>query len=102
MRSPPCPGPTIDKVANDFAGKVKVVKVNTEDAPEIAAKYRISAIPQIMALAAATSSSIVLSGREVRGRYRQDAHLPSAPEQYRIPPADLRVSAGGVVMPLAP
>lgn len=41
-------GPTIDKIANDFAGKVKVVKVNTEDAPEIAAKYRISAIPQIM------------------------------------------------------
>lgn len=41
-------GPTIDKVANDFAGKVKVVKLNTEEAPEIAAKYRISAIPQIM------------------------------------------------------
>ena len=40
--------PTIDKIANDFAGKVKVAKVNTEDAPEIAAKYRISAIPQIM------------------------------------------------------
>ena len=29
-------------------GKVKVAKLNTEDAPEIAAKYRISAIPQIM------------------------------------------------------
>jgi thioredoxin 1 len=41
-------GPTIDKIADDFAGKVKVGKVNTEDAPEIAAKYRISAIPQIM------------------------------------------------------
>jgi thioredoxin 1 len=40
--------PTIDKIANDFVGKVKVAKVNTEDAPEIAAKYRISAIPQIM------------------------------------------------------
>lgn len=40
--------PTIDKIADDFAGKVKVVKLNTEDAPEIAAKYRISAIPQIM------------------------------------------------------
>jgi thioredoxin 1 len=40
--------PIIDKVATDFAGKVKVVKLNTEDAPEIAAKYRISAIPQIM------------------------------------------------------
>jgi thioredoxin 1 len=40
--------PTIDKIANDFVGKVKVAKLNTEDAPEIAAKYRISAIPQIM------------------------------------------------------
>jgi thioredoxin 1 len=40
--------PTIDKIADDFAGKVKVAKVNTEDAPEIAAKYRISAIPQLM------------------------------------------------------
>jgi thioredoxin 1 len=40
--------PTIDKIATDFAGRVKVGKVNTEDAPEIAAKYRISAIPQVM------------------------------------------------------
>jgi thioredoxin 1 len=40
--------PTIDKIANDFAGRVKVAKVNTEDAPEIAARYRISAIPQVM------------------------------------------------------
>lgn len=40
--------PTIDKIADDFAGKVKVAKLNTEDAPEIAARYRISAIPQIM------------------------------------------------------
>jgi thioredoxin 1 len=41
-------GPTIDKIADAYVGKVKVGKVNTEDAPEIAAKYRISAIPQIM------------------------------------------------------
>jgi thioredoxin 1 len=40
--------PTIDKIAADFAGKVKVAKLNTEDAPEIAARYRISAIPQLM------------------------------------------------------
>ena|SRR5436190_18225197 len=40
--------PTIEKVANDFAGKVKVVKLNTEDAQEIATKYRITAIPQLM------------------------------------------------------
>jgi thioredoxin 1 len=40
--------PLIDKIADDFAGKVKVGKLNTEDAPEIAAKYRINAIPQLM------------------------------------------------------
>jgi len=40
--------PTIDKIAASYSDKVKVAKVNTEDAPEIAARYRISAIPQIM------------------------------------------------------
>jgi thioredoxin 1 len=40
--------PTIDKIANDFAGKVKVGKLNTDHAQEIAIRYRISAIPQIM------------------------------------------------------
>jgi thioredoxin 1 len=40
--------PTIDKIADTFSGKVKVAKVNTEDAQEIATKYRISAIPQLM------------------------------------------------------
>jgi thioredoxin 1 len=40
--------PLIDKIAKDFQGKVKVAKLNTEDAPEIASRYRISAIPQLM------------------------------------------------------
>jgi thioredoxin 1 len=40
--------PTIDKIANDFAGRGKVVKLNTEDGPEIAARFRISAIPQLL------------------------------------------------------
>ncbi len=40
--------PTIDKIADAFVGKVKVAKLNTDDAQEIATKYRISAIPQIM------------------------------------------------------
>jgi thioredoxin 1 len=40
--------PTIDKIADQFVGKVKVAKLNTEDAPDIAAKYRINAIPQLL------------------------------------------------------
>jgi len=41
-------GPTIDKIADQFAGKVKVGKLNTDEAPEIAVKYGISAIPQVL------------------------------------------------------
>ena len=40
--------PTIDKVAEQFAGKVKVGKLNTDEAQDVAIRYRISAIPQIM------------------------------------------------------
>ena len=40
--------PTIDKLADQFAGKVKVGKLNTDDSPDIAVKYGISAIPQIL------------------------------------------------------
>ena len=40
--------PTIDKIADQFAGKVKVGKLNTDESPDIAVKYGISAIPQIL------------------------------------------------------
>ncbi len=39
--------PLIDKVAAQFAGKVKVGKLNVDDAQEIAAKYAVHTIPRI-------------------------------------------------------
>ncbi len=41
-------GPTIDKLAAVYAGKIKVGKLNTDDSPDVAAKYRISGIPAIL------------------------------------------------------
>lgn len=41
-------GPTIDKLANDYAGKVKVGKVDTDANREIALKYRIESIPTVI------------------------------------------------------
>jgi thioredoxin 1 len=41
-------GPTIDKLATQYAGKIKVGKLNTDDSPDVAAKYRISGIPAIL------------------------------------------------------
>ncbi len=40
--------PTIDKVAEENAGKVLVCKVNVDDSPETAAKYGIRGIPTII------------------------------------------------------
>jgi thioredoxin 1 len=39
--------PTIDKVATQFAGKVKVGKLNVDDAQDIAVKYNITSIPRV-------------------------------------------------------
>ena len=41
-------GPTIDKLADQFAGKVKVGKLNTDDQQEIAVRYGINSIPQLL------------------------------------------------------
>jgi thioredoxin 1 len=40
-------GPVIERVAGQFAGKVKVGKLNIDDNQDIAVKYQISSIPQI-------------------------------------------------------
>jgi thioredoxin 1 len=40
--------PTIDKLAGQYAGKVKVGKLNTDENPDVAVKYGISGIPQVL------------------------------------------------------
>jgi thioredoxin 1 len=40
--------PTIDKIADSYAGKVKVGKVDTDSNREVAMKYGISAIPTVI------------------------------------------------------
>ena len=40
--------PTIDKIATEYAGKVKVGKVDTDANRDISIKYSISAIPTVI------------------------------------------------------
>jgi thioredoxin 1 len=40
--------PTIEELANDYAGKVRIGKVNTDENPETATAHQISAIPTVM------------------------------------------------------
>ncbi len=40
--------PIIEKVAEEFAGKVKVVKVNIDEEPKLAAKFGVRSIPTVI------------------------------------------------------
>lgn len=40
--------PTVEELAKEYAGKVKVMKLNTDENPEIASRYKIMGIPTIM------------------------------------------------------
>ncbi len=41
-------GPTIEKLADDYAGRAKIVKVNVDECPELANKYGIRSIPSLL------------------------------------------------------
>lgn len=40
--------PTIDKIAGEFSGKVKVGKVDTDKNRDVSVEYKITAIPTVM------------------------------------------------------
>jgi len=40
--------PVIEELAKEYAGKVKVCKLNTDESPDTSAAYKISAIPTVL------------------------------------------------------
>ncbi len=40
--------PIIEELSKEYDGKIKVAKINTDENPAVAARYRISAIPTIL------------------------------------------------------
>ena len=40
--------PTIEELAKDYAGKLTVAKLNTDENPEVASKYKIMGIPTVI------------------------------------------------------
>lgn len=40
-------GPVVEELSNDYTGKVKFVKVNVDDAKELASEYGIMSIPTL-------------------------------------------------------
>ncbi len=40
--------PHLEKLAKDYTGRIKVCKINVDEAPEIATEYAIMSIPAVM------------------------------------------------------
>ncbi len=40
--------PVLDQLSEEYAGKVKILKLNTDDNPESAVKFRINSIPNLI------------------------------------------------------
>lgn len=40
--------PTIEELANEYDGKIKVAKLNVDDAEDLAVSYSVSSIPTVM------------------------------------------------------
>jgi thioredoxin 2 len=43
-------GPAVDQLATELAGRLKVVKVNVDEAPAIAARFDAMSIPTLLVL----------------------------------------------------
>jgi thioredoxin 1 len=41
-------GPIIDRIADQFAGRIKVGKLNTDDHQDLAVKYAVNSIPRVL------------------------------------------------------
>ncbi len=62
--------PLIEELAEEYAGRIKVGKVNVDEEQELAVKYRISSIPTIMVFKAGEVTNMAVG-------YRNKAQLES-------------------------
>ncbi len=59
--------PTLEELGNELEGSVKVVKINVDDEPELAAKYGIMSIPTVIAFKAGQ-----VAGKTIGFRPKED------------------------------
>ncbi len=55
--------PTVEALANEFSGKLKVVKLNTDESGEVAMKYGVTSIPTLMVFKGGEMVERVLGNR---------------------------------------
>jgi thioredoxin 1 len=56
-------GPVVEEIAQERAGTLKVVKLNVDDNPETARKYRVMSIPTLMVFAQGNEKKRLVGAR---------------------------------------
>ncbi len=52
--------PVVDEIAEQYAGKLKVVKLNTDDNPNVASQFGIRSIPTLMIFKGGSKVDVVV------------------------------------------
>lgn len=75
-------GPVLEKLETDYAGRFKLVKVNTEDEQDLAAAFGVRSIPMVVLMKDGQPVDGFV-GALPEGQIRQflDKHVPAAAEQ---------------------
>lgn len=69
--------PILEKLAGDYAGRLKIVKVNVDDNPATAQRFQAQSIPLLVFLRnGKTVASVIGAQPEATLRRQVEAHLP--------------------------
>src|SRR3954468_23011380 len=79
--------PTIEKLADQFAGRVKVGKLNVDDAPDVATKFGVTSIPRVFIFKGGEKPRKSFVG--VTSERELAAAINGVLEAYPAPPARL-------------
>lgn len=77
-------GPLLEKMAQSWAGRVKVVKVNVDEEPQLAGAFNIRSIPTLVAMRGRDVVDIRVGfggPASIESLFEQAAARPTAPSQ---------------------
>jgi len=75
--------PILDDLSNEYAGKIKVYKVNTEKDPEVAKAFGVSSIPTMLFIAQ-TGKPTVVRGAQSRQSLKSNIERILPKEEKRF------------------
>jgi thioredoxin-like negative regulator of GroEL len=70
--------PIVEKLGNEMAGRLKVVKLNVDEAPDISARYEVQGIPLLLLIKdGEVADRMVGAAPEPHMRRWLEPHLPA-------------------------